>query len=149
MAPVAVAAEPDFHETVFDAIPSPVFIVDRELCIVDFNAAAAALCDPSVFDALHPRAGDALQCVVAEYHACGQRAACVNCAIRNSVIDALQGDRVSRRSMRAHLRRNGSTVETDLLITTAPFRDGDTPLALLIVENLTELLGLRAGNSRA
>jgi nitrogen-specific signal transduction histidine kinase len=33
----------DFHKTVLDAIPSPVFVVQQDVRIVDFNAAASKM----------------------------------------------------------------------------------------------------------
>ena len=143
LAPIAETVASDFHENVFDALPTPLFIVDHELGIIDFNAAAATMCAPSVFDALHPKTGEALQCAFAEGGACGKTAACANCAIRNSVLEALEGSRVCRRAMHAPMRRNGALIDNELLITTAPFRDGDMNLALLVVENLTEMLATR------
>ena len=37
------ALKDDFHKTVLDAIPSPVFVVQQEVRIVDFNAAASKM----------------------------------------------------------------------------------------------------------
>ena len=35
------ALKDDFHKTVLDAIPSPVFVVQQDVRIVDFNTAAS------------------------------------------------------------------------------------------------------------
>jgi PAS domain-containing protein len=134
----------DFHVTVFEAIPSPVFVVDRDLCIIDFNAAAAKLPDPVVFTAFRPRAGDELRCINSEAGGCGSSPACRECGIRNSMREAISGGYVCRRAVRMHLRRDGANVEeVDFLITAAPFRDGSEPLALLILEDLEEIIRLR------
>ena len=134
----------DFHVTVFEAIPSPVFVVDREFSIIDFNAAAAKLPDPIVFTALRPRGGEALRCVNAEAAGCGNSPACRECGIRNTMKEALVGGYVCRRAVRMRLRRDGKNVEeVDFLVTAAPFRDGSEPLVLLILEDLDEIVRLR------
>ena len=32
-----------FHRVLFDAMPMPVFVVDEDVCILEYNAAAARL----------------------------------------------------------------------------------------------------------
>jgi PAS domain-containing protein len=134
----------DFHLTVFEAIPSPIFVVDRDLCIIDFNAAAARLPDPIVFTALRPGAGEVLHCINAEGAGCGASPACRECGIRNSMREALQGGYVCRHAVRLHVRRGEQTIEeADFLVTAAPFRDGSESLLLLILEDLEEIVRLR------
>src|ERR1043166_4957144 len=78
-----------YLRTVFDAIPLPTFSVDADLCIHDFNAAAAQLLGPEPQMAFLRRGGDALHCIHAEAKGCGNNEPCKDCVIRHSVTKAL------------------------------------------------------------
>ena len=56
---------------------------------------------------------------------------------------ALEGGTVSRERTRAVLERAGHTVEVELLVTSAPLPFDDRRLALLILEDISELDALR------
>ncbi len=136
-----MSAQTDFHVTVFEAIPSPIFVIDREFSIIDFNSAAGKLPNAVVFNALRARGGDMLGCVHAEGGVCGEAAACRGCSIQKVIRDAFTGGYVCRRAIAMPLRMAGGGVEiTDFLVTAAPFRDGKEPLLLLILENLGEII---------
>lgn len=49
---------------------------------------------------------------------------------------------------RMELIRNDEPVHVDFLVTTAPTQDGDNRLALPILEDVTELMGLRQQKER-
>src|SRR5947209_12406848 len=101
----------DFHVTVFEAIPTPVFVVDRDLCVIDFNAAAARFSDPSVFGAVRLGGRGVLPCVEGETTGCGTSPSCRQCAITNSMKEALAGGSVCRRAVRLRLRRDKNRIE--------------------------------------
>lgn len=143
-------ATTDFHVTVFEAIPSPIFVVDREFSVIDFNTAAAKLPNSVVFNALRPRGGDMLNCVHADGVGCGKAAACRGCGIQQVMREAFEGGYISRRATAIQLRTAGGGREsTDFLVTAAPFRDGREPLLLLVLENLTEIRKLDIGRQRS
>jgi hypothetical protein len=131
-----------FHETVFDAAPVAMFVVDRDMGIIDFNLAAAKLTYPVVTEALRPVTGEVLRCVHAN-GGCGDSAACRTCVIQKSVRASFDGAHICRRAALMTLRQGGDPVNFEFLVTTAPFQDGQEPLALLALEDLTELESLR------
>jgi hypothetical protein len=138
------AAEPSFLRTVFDTMPIPAFIVDEDVRIQGFNTAAGHLLGPEPQLALHRRGGDALHCINSEAHGCGQSAPCRDCVIRNSVNKAVTGGATHRQIHRAELRSGpAATTVIDLLITASPLPGGQPRNALLILEDISELLTLR------
>jgi len=132
-----------YLRAVFDAIPLPTFIVDSDVRILDKNAAAAQLLGAEPELALHQRGGDALHCIYAEARGCGQSECCRQCVLRNSVKQALEGQKTHRRMHKAGLRRQDKTVEIDLLVTATPLMGGEVPQVLIILEDISELVTLR------
>lgn len=133
----------DFHEVVFDAVPAPMLIVDRDLCVIDFNVAAARLSEPMLMSALRPASGDVLHCVETQRGTCGEAAACRECMIRKSVCEAYAGGQVHRRAVRLNVENQGAQKQVEFLVTSAPFRDRTNRLALLILEDLGEIDAVR------
>ena len=128
---------------IFDALPLPTFIVDDDVRIQDYNTAGGQLLGPDPQLALHRRGGDALHCIHAEAKGCGQSLLCKDCVIRNGVNRALAGGGTHRQTHKAELRANGKTTVIDLLVTTTPLPDREASHALLIIEDISELLTLR------
>jgi hypothetical protein len=118
-----------------------VFVVDSDIRIQWLNPAAAETFRLDAAAVLEVRSGEALECVNAA-NGCGKSPACVNCAIRNSVTASLHGRAVTRRRMRATLLSGEILKDVDLLITASTL-PGDARLALLTLEDISELSTLR------
>lgn len=131
---------PDFHEIVFEAMPSPIFVIDSDLSIIDFNLAAARVAEPVVFEMFRPRSGDLLGCIHAEAEGCGNSPACRTCVVAASIREAMEGRVVCRKAARVHVRKGDEIRETELLVTTASFEDVGQRLALMVLEDVGELL---------
>ena len=131
---------------IFEAIPSPAFIIDGDARIVEFNGAAAAVLPANETAARHKRSGDALHCIRAMETAggCGAAPDCRDCAIRNAVTNAASGGKSQRiKSMMSLRSGDGSVKEIDLLVTASPFGHGRTSYVLLLLEDVSELVRLR------
>jgi hypothetical protein len=78
---------------VFDALPSLIFVVDRDVRIHEYNAAAAELIMAGRETILRRRAGEILHCIHSDEVAegCGRSSSCKNCIIRGSVNKAFAG----------------------------------------------------------
>src|SRR3972149_1495396 len=93
---------------IFEAIPSPAFIVDKDVRIVDFNGAAAAVLPAGGKAALGKRGGDALHCIRAMETAggCGAAPARRGWGVRHAGPSAGSGGESQRgksaRSPRSH-----------------------------------------------
>jgi hypothetical protein len=130
---------------VFDALPSLVYVVDEDVRIQACNAAAGDLLDGDSRNVLKERAGDVLHCLHATEgsEGCGHGPLCHRCIIRNSVAEVFRGKRAFRRRARLELVRGGTTREMYVLITVSAFRFQGRALALLVLEDFSDIAELR------
>jgi PAS domain-containing protein len=138
--------ENTYYRTILDAIPIPVFVVDGDVRIRDLNEVAISFCGQGKDATYRQRGGEVLHCMhsLDVPEGCGRAPFCKNCVIRGSVTACLQGQKVSRKWVRMEFVEGLSHKPMDLLITASPMPDGGEPLALLMIEDVTELLSLRA-----
>ena len=131
-----------FYRAVIDAIPFPLFVVDDDVKIAAFNQAASAMLGDNPALAFSTKGGEALHC----FHAtealggCGASEACKTCVVRISVGQSCREGVVVRRPQRMRLVGPNGLREVYLLITTNPFRDKDRTLAVLILQDIGELV---------
>jgi hypothetical protein len=132
--------------TIFDAMPIPIFLVGADLEVLDLNAAAVQFCGQTKDAVYRRRGGDVLHCLHSTDvpQGCGRGPACVDCLIRNSVSQSLTGQIVSRRRINLQITQDGLTRDLQTLITTCPVSDGSEKQALLMIEDITELSGLKS-----
>ena len=92
------------------------------------------------------RAGEALSCLHAEEtdQGCGRSPSCPECVVRGSVERCFAQGKVSRRKARLDLQSGEGTVPAYLLVTAAPLEYRGRDLALLILEDIGELVELRS-----
>jgi PAS domain-containing protein len=142
----ALAAAPDeLLRAIFDAYPSPTFLVDADVSILLANRAARELLahEPGASIPLL-RYGEALHCLGGDEGGCGRSACCRRCVVRTSVGDALARGAVhrSRAFMQRHL--GGRLVDAWYLVSAAPLEVGGRRLAVLTLEDVTELARLKS-----
>jgi hypothetical protein len=133
--------ENDLLIAVFDALPSLVFVVDQDVRIQEYNAAASELMMVDRDTVLQRRAGEILHCIHANEvpEGCGKSQTCGRCMIRNSVKKAFLGNRVVRRRSRIELIQNGNKIDIYAYITVSPFSFQGDPHALLVIEDISEI----------
>jgi PAS domain-containing protein len=132
-----------YLRTLFDTIPLPTFVVDADVVIQDYNAAAAAMLGPNPERVLHQRGGDAWHCVGAGSRGCGHGLHCGTCVVRSSVRRAMLGSASHRQMHKAELRTPSGTASVNMLITTAPLKYNGASHVLLMLEDVSELVTLR------
>lgn len=130
--------EQGFHRVLFDAMPLPVFVVDENVSIFDYNAAAAKWIGKNKRLILRHRGGEVLDCLHAAEapEGCGRAPACQDCVVRNSVRAAARGRRVTRQAAQMEFVRKGKTVALDLQVSCQPFKYGRSRFVLLVLEGL-------------
>lgn len=140
----------DFMAVIFDAMPLPALVVDRQACIVEFNVAGAKLLERIPFAVLRPNAGEAIRCIhtIEDPASCGQAPACERCIIWNSLRAVFDEGRPGRTTGRLSFFKDGQRAEEDFLVTTAPIPGETEPFALLILEDARELSGLLEASAR-
>jgi PAS domain-containing protein len=139
------AVDSAFFRAIFDAVPSPALIVDEDVRIIDFNAAAASQLATAAGAVLRGKSGEVLHCVhsIETSEGCGHSEACKDCIVRNSVAAAFSGSKMARQKSRMEIRRDGKVSSVEMLVTAAPFTHGGRKLVLLVLEDISELLTLR------
>jgi PAS domain-containing protein len=126
------------HRVLFDAMPMPVFVVDKEVSILEYNAAAARLFGSDKPAVLERRGGDVWHCLHATETSkgCGHASACRNCVVRESVRDASQGCHVTRRRAEMEFMLKGRPAKVSLRVSCQPFTYEKKSLILLVLEGL-------------
>jgi PAS domain-containing protein len=127
-----------FHRVLFDAMPIPLFVVDKDVMILDYNTAAAQLLGKDKKLVIRRRGGEVLNCVhsMEGPAGCGSSPACRNCVVRKSVQAAARGRGVTRQQAEMELVRKGRIVKMKLRVTCQPFTYGRGSFILLILEGL-------------
>ena len=129
-----------FHRVLFDAMPMPVFVVNKDMCVLDYNAAAARLLRKDRKLVIRQRSGEVLNCVnsMEGPGGCGSTPACRDCVVRKSVQTAARGRRVIRRWAQMELLRKGRVAKVKLRVSCQPFTYGRTSFILLMLEGLND-----------
>jgi len=136
-----------YFRILFDAVPSPVLIVDDDVRILDYNIAGAELLGQDRRLQYMKRGGEALHCVHSyeSSEGCGRSEYCGDCIIRNSVSQSLRDGKVCRRRTMMQLvdDQAKSRKEAMLLVTASPFRYEEKNLVLLVLDDISELMQLQ------
>jgi PAS domain-containing protein len=128
-----------------DAIPSYVFLVDRDVSILDYNAAAGKFLSVGPQNILGQRGGNAFHCLHSRDvpEGCGHGPYCESCVIRRSVKEAFDGKKCVRRQTRMELRSGRRTEHLDVLITASPFEYQGHERVVLILEDLGRIAAIQ------
>ena len=120
-------------------MPLPVFVVDNDINILEYNAAAARL----LVEGWQTRkqrwsGGDVLECLHAAESSggCGCSPACSNCGLREAVSAAFRGQPVTRQWAAMELNWKGKPAKVDLRVSCQPFSYGKSDFVLLVLEGL-------------
>ena len=134
-----------FFRAVLDAIPSPVFIVNRDLQVLAFNTAATPLLGTHPSLVLQLRSGEALHCIHStdSEYGCGYGEHCKTCILRNSVGESFSSHKVIRRAAKMMLSSSDGKSDIYLLVTAAPLTHQGIDYTVLTMENINELVELR------
>jgi PAS domain-containing protein len=138
--------ENGFLRSVFDAVPAMMLVVDADVSICFWNAAASKLVGTDKKLIYKKRGGEVLGCIHAadDSGGCGRGAHCKDCVIRNAVNEAVRGGTVHRQKTRMELHNNGAVVEAHMLATAASFIFEEMSFVLLTLEDISELMQLQS-----
>jgi PAS domain-containing protein len=131
-----------------EALPVAAFIVDGDVRILEFNAAAEKLLGVFPKAAIQRRHGDAVHCVCSEHLGCGQSANCTECILRNSVKSALNGIPSQRKFFRSERRHDGRIEQVSFFLTAHKLPSNGTATAILILEEADETARLCGVHSK-
>lgn len=133
-------------QSVIDALPDPVFLVDDDLGILTFNRAAAPLVGDEPVARLHVRGGDAIHCLEAvnSPDGCGSGPRCGSCAIRTSVRESRRNGAIVRRKTRLARIEGGKRTDLFLLVTASPLEVDGRRETLLVLEDIRGWIDVQA-----
>jgi PAS domain-containing protein len=128
------------HRTLFDAMPMPVFVVDKDVSVLEYNLAAARLFGSDKKAVANRRGGDVWNCLHATETSkgCGHAPACKNCVVRESVQTAAEGRRVTRRWTEMEMMLKGAPAKVSVRVSCQPFTYEKSSLVLLVLEGLND-----------
>ncbi len=129
------------YRRILDAMPSWVFVLDRSLRILDANRAARETLGEDLAD--KRLCGDALACMNADASGCGASEACPECVVRVAVDRAVNGRATVRESAKMGLRSDGRVRNVWFLVSTSPLDHDGRSAAMVVLEEITELMELR------
>ena len=146
MKPIAqVLSQEGFLKNLFESIPCGVIIVDGERRVQAANNVLERTFGIVEAEAINKRGGEALGCIHAftSPRGCGFAEECQVCRVRNTALEAIAGKKIYRNKANIQLRTNGDIFDMKLLLSAAPFEHDGERLAIVILEDITELDGLR------
>jgi hypothetical protein len=131
-----------FLRNILDAFPSFVFVVDSNSRIVLSNRAASRMLGTPPEVTLRRLCGDVLGCINAKspLEVCGTTQFCPECVVRKAVRAALEGKVVFREKYKMHLQEPQGKREVYFLVNASPFEHDGEALALLVLEDISELM---------
>ncbi|MEJ2190015.1 MAG: response regulator, partial [Acidobacteriota bacterium] len=134
-----------FLDALFNTIPSSVMVVDEARHIRMANRGLEQTFGVAMESAVDACPGDALGCPFAinGSEKCGTLEECVRCQLREPTVEALAGETVSRKSCEFTFFTDGQEHRVMLLVSAMPLDYMGERLAIVILEDVTELAGLR------
>jgi len=132
-------------QSVFDALPSPIFIVDRDVRVLEYNAAAQEFLGAERTSILMWRGGEVLHCMHAGENprGCGNTESCKRCPIRQSVDRAFDGQKTVRRRAGMEIYQHDMLIEFFAMISVSPLVFQGRNLAALVIEDINETIELQ------
>lgn len=134
-----------FPRQLIDAVPSMMFVLDESAHILEANRAAVELLGDRDSLVLRRLCGDVLFCVHARetLEGCGTTTTCATCQVRQGSAAVIAGETLHRKLHRMRLNISGVERDFAFLVTAVPFEHDGRRLALLVLEDVTELTALR------
>ncbi len=134
-----------FLNSMFESIPCGVLIVDEERRVRALNNALERTFGIPREAALNRRGGEVLKCINAfkSPEGCGFSEECRYCQIRNTALDAISGKKENRNLAKMQLLVNGKARDLRFLVSAAPLDHNGERMAIVILEDITELAHLR------
>ncbi len=135
----------DFLKNLFESLPCGVLIMDRERRVQAVNNTLERAFGIRLSEVINRRGGEILKCVHASAtdKGCGYSDECSECGIRLTALEAISGRKIERNRARTRLYLNNVETNLDFLISAAPLDHDGERLAIVILEDITELNELK------
>lgn len=134
----------DTFRSMFDALPSPVFVVDGDVMVHDYNTAAAEFLfrHMAALSGLSYHVHNDLPCneVPAEFW---RTLFCRDPIIGKSVKEAFQGSCIVQRFTKLKIHQEGVRAKLETRITCSPFHNGSGTQVLLVFEEMCKTADMK------
>jgi PAS domain-containing protein len=139
-----VMEEAGFLLSMLDAIPTLTFLVDEDVHVLWLNRMARRTLKLTLAQVRNRYCGDVLHCLHSRGKpGCGKTQLCEDCVPRNCVTQALAGKTPWRVKTTLKRRTAKGTVDLHLLVTASRVQWQGKRLALLMLEDLNEVIELQ------
>jgi sigma-54 dependent transcriptional regulator, acetoin dehydrogenase operon transcriptional activator AcoR len=134
-----------FLKNLFDSMPCGLMVLDKERRVQVINNILERTFGIHLSEVMMQRGGEALKCIhaLSSKKGCGYSDECGQCMIRKTAMDAMGGSRIERNRAKACFQINGIDTDLELLISAAPLDHDGERLAIVIIEDITELNKLK------
>lgn len=128
-------------QNVLDAIPIPIFLIDREAQVELVNSCARGQRNLLAAYTYRERLGNLLGCINALScsEGCGGSRNCKDCPVRKAVADVLNGRNVFRERVVFQLLVEGEYCPIHVWLTASPLRYDGCDFVALILEDIADL----------
>lgn len=135
----------DFFRRLFDIIPAMVLIADSEGRVKAINSAAKNLFGITDEQALNQKGGDVFHCIhrTDDPRGCGFGPHCERCVVRMTAMEAMRGNAVGRAKGRIILEIDDAVRTLNLLVSAAPLDLDAQRLAVVLIEDISDIIELR------
>ncbi|HOC42208.1 MAG TPA: sigma 54-interacting transcriptional regulator [Thermoanaerobaculales bacterium] len=135
-----------FLSALFESAPFSVAVFDGQLRVRMANGFFKQIFRGGAAVEIDVRAGEVLRCshALANPGQCGTLEDCLGCFIRDPILGALEGRATTRQRCALDHRDQGIARRMTLLVSATPIRFKDEAMAMVILEDITELSGLRS-----
>jgi signal transduction histidine kinase len=140
----------DFLQNLFDAFPSPIFVVDQDVRIYHLNLAATRLLSLDKDAVLMRKGGEILHCIHSSVvpGGCGRSEYCPDCIVRGSVGKAFLGEKIYREAAKLTLAGGDQKKEIHFNVTASPLSHEKKKFVVLVMEDITEQKRIEEALSR-
>jgi PAS domain-containing protein len=134
----------NLYQQILNAIPTPVFLVDKDMFVLEYNQAAHHLLIAPARSQPGQRGGHVLSCLNAtkRTEGCGRTPHCAKCGLRNALNKAREGERQIQTWATLRLVRDNESQDRVFRITISPFNLSGEPAWLLVMDDRTEQAAL-------
>ncbi len=144
----SLSSQRGFLHALFEHAPWSILVLDREYRVQMFNRHFREMFEAADGTEVEPglSVGETLRCLTAsaESGVCGSMESCLTCQIHTSHVDAINGKTTRRKKCVFELEEGGHRRSVSLLVTAAPFDFEGSRQAIVMLEDTTELDGLRS-----
>lgn len=131
----------DDFNAIFNHIPSLIFVLDKNINVVNVNDAALQIAKKLKEDAVGIRPGNILNCVNSydSPKGCGHGKKCNNCLIRNTVIDTLENGKTNVKiESPFSLSVGEQLMEMTILVSSVNINGKNEPQILVVIDDITD-----------